>query len=81
MSKRWSTNKTNPKAYEDIIVIVKNWPPTQVEISYCFVNDYHELVYYDDNLNPLWKDFKKDVKLWAYVDKYFAKELKNEPKN
>lgn len=73
MSKRWHTNKTNPKSYEDIIVILKD---NEVEISYCYLNDFNELVYFDDNYNPLWKYFKDRVKLWAYVDRYFEKELK-----
>ena len=75
MSKRWHTNKTNPKSNEDIIVILKN---NEVEISFCYINDFNELCYFDSNFNPFWKDFKKGVKLWSYVDKYFEKELRNE---
>lgn len=75
--KRWHKSmKRKPKAYEDIIVIWKNGNISIEEMaidergqSYFWSNDYN---LYD------WETVVPDIKQWAYVDKYFEKELENE---
>jgi len=77
--KRWHTNKTQPLGLRsgDIIVI---WNKTienmvvidRVEICTADINEFNQL--YLINIG-LWKDVKKDIKYWAYADKYFEKEL------
>lgn len=69
MGKKWHTNKTKPKAYEEFIVITKdshNIP--QVEVEMITTNDWNQKI--------LPEDWWEDVILWQYVDKLFAKEFK-----
>lgn len=78
--KRWHTNKTQPLGLEgeDIIVIWNKITDNiqnnyRVEIYTPNVNEFNQLYLIDCGL---WKDVKKDIKCWAYVDKYFERELK-----
>lgn len=69
MGKKWHTNKTKPKAYNEILVVFKdgNGFP-QVELEMIRTDDFHR------NIIP--DEWWKTVILWQYVDKLFAKEFK-----
>lgn len=65
MGKKWHTNKTKPKAYEDIIVIDKKgnvWTDLMQQ------NDFGE------NIGLSECPFE-DIVLWQYVEQMFKKEL------
>lgn len=76
--KRWHTNKTKPRACncEQIIVI---WKDGEVSLGYPDIGRYGKMfVTYDGAVDFDWEESKDDIKYWAYVDKYFEKELKGE---
>lgn len=67
MGKKWHTNKTKPRAYEEILVIEDN----------CDV--YTDMIILDENGNGKGKRKLGNwcaVKYWQYTDKLFAKEFK-----
>ena len=69
MGKKWHTNKTKPRAYEEFIVITKdNHDFPQVELEMIRTDDFHK------NIIP--DEWWETVILWQYVDKLFAKEFK-----
>ena len=69
MGKKWHTNKTKPKAYEEFVVITKdNHDFPQVELEMIRTDDFHK------NIIP--DEWWETVILWQYVDKLFAKEFK-----
>lgn len=66
MGKKWHTNKTKPKAYEEILVIEDN----------CDV--YTDMIILDENGKGIGKRKLGNwcgVKYWQYTDKLFKKEL------
>lgn len=69
MGKKWHTNKTKPKAYEEFVVITKdNHNIPQVEVEMIQTDDWNKKIIPDG--------WWEAVILWQYVDKLFAKELK-----
>jgi len=62
VGKKWHTNKTKPKAYEEILVIIDTG-----EI-------YTDMITQDDCGRRRFVGWE-DVKMWQYTDKLFKKEL------
>lgn len=71
--KRWHTNKTKPKSGEEIIVIETD---EHVYIYETTIDGDGNLCVYDGCWNISWNIKSKDFYKWAYVDKFFEKELK-----
>lgn len=73
--KRWHKSmKRKPKAYEDIIII---WKSGSVTIDSIAIDEYGVGYFYGD-VSADWEVVSEDIKQWAYVDKYFEKELEND---
>jgi len=77
--KRWHTNKTKPKANGSAFIVIGT--NGDVWIDEMNIDEYG--VSYPlgatewTGWSADWDDYKERVKLWAYVDKYFEKELKD----
>ena len=73
--KRWHRSmKRRPKNFTDILVIYKNG-------DVC-INMYDYGYLYDgDWTSDVWEKESQEIKQWAYVDKYFEKELKDDKDN
>ena len=68
MGKKWHTNKTKPRAYEEFIVITKdnhNFP--QVELEMIRTDDWNKKIIPDE--------WWETVIIWQYVEQMFKKEL------
>lgn len=67
--KRWHRSmKRRPKNMTDILVIYKN--------GEVYINMYDAGYLYDgDWTSDVWEKESQGIKQWAYVDKYFAKEI------
>lgn len=77
--KRWHRSmKRKPKAYEDIIVIYKKDDeiPSVVELSYTGLDENGKFIMTCGDNWVFWDAIKNEIKQWAYIDKYFEKELK-----
>ena len=71
--KRWHTNKTRPISCEQIIVI---WKDGEISLGYPDIGRYGKMfVTYDGAVDFDWEESKDDIKYWAYVNKYFEKEI------
>ena len=68
MDKKWHTNKTKPRAYEEFIVITKdNHDFPQVELEMIRTDDWNKKIIPDE--------WWETVILWQYVEQMFKKEL------
>ena len=68
MGKKWHTNKTKPRAYEEFIVITKdNHDFPQVELEMIRTDDWNKKIIPDE--------WWETVILWQYVEQMFKKEL------
>ena len=72
MTKRWHRSmKRRPKNMTDILVIYKN--------GEVYINMYDAGYLYDgDWTSDVWEIESKGIKQWAYVYKYFEKEVKDD---
>jgi hypothetical protein len=61
--------KKRPKNGMDILIIWKDG-----EVSIFLYAD--GLLHYGDVCSDVWEEISKNIKQWAYVDKYFEKEIK-----
>ena len=67
--KHWHKSmKRKPVVGNDIIIIWKN---NVVELGVMLTDDFGESYLYTDGDSYDWSAVKDDIKLWAYVDKYF----------
>lgn len=74
MTKRWHTNKTKPVAnYSDVIII---WKGGRVSVDCPNIDCFGKMYMIDRDDVYDWNNEKDNIKLWAYVDKYFEKEIK-----
>jgi len=73
--KRWHRSmKRKPVAYNEIIVIWKNG---NVSIDELCIDEHGKSYYWCNDYNLYeWSQVSTLIKQWAYVDKYFEKELK-----
>ena len=69
MGKKWHTNKTKPKAYEDIIIITKS---KYVFTDMVFLDDNNKKYLQDIDIDMFWKE---QLAFWQYSDKIFKKEI------
>ena len=68
MGKKWHTNKTKPRAYEEFIVITKdNHDFPQVELEMIRTDDWNKKIIPDE--------WWETVIIWQYVEQMFKKEL------
>ena len=68
MDKKWHTNKTKPRAYEEFIVITKdNHDFPQVELEMIRTDDWNKKIIPDE--------WWETVIIWQYVEQMFKKEL------
>ena len=68
MDKKWHTNKTKPRAYEEFVVITKdNHDFPQVELEMIRTDDWNKKIIPDE--------WWETVILWQYVKQMFKKEL------
>ena len=68
MDKKWHTNKTKPRAYEEFVVITKdNHDFLQVELEMIRTDDWNKKIIPDE--------WWETVILWQYVKQMFKKEL------
>ena len=73
MTKRWhKSTKRKPKAYEDIIII---WKSGDVSVDEMMIDEYGESYLFCADDSYTWEVVAPDIKQWAYVKKYFSKEL------
>ena len=74
--KRWHTNKTKPVAnYSDVVII---WKSGRVSIDCPNIDCFGKMYMFDRDDAYDWDKEKDNIKLWAYVDKYFEKEIHND---
>lgn len=74
--KRWHRSmKRKPKDGEDIIII---WKDTDVTIDTMLLDEYGKSYLCCCNNSYDWDFVAPMIKQWAYVDKYFAKEINND---
>lgn len=74
--KRWHRSmKRKPKVGEDILII---WKDTAVTIDTMLLDEYGESYLCCCNNSYDWDFVAPMIKQWAYVDKYFAKEIDND---
>ena len=72
--KRWHRSmKRKPKVGEDIIII---WKDGEVSIDTMGLDEYGKSYFLGYDYSDDWETVAPDIKQWAYVDKYFEKELK-----
>lgn len=70
--KRWHTNKTRPLSEERVIVVDTD---NDVSIEWTDLDNKGRWFMSWGYRDCSWKEIKDKIKLWAYVDKYFEKEL------
>lgn len=74
--KRWHRSmKRKPRVGEDILIIWKDKNITNVTIDTMLLDEYGESYLCCSNGSYAWETVAPDIKQWAYVDKYFEKEL------
>lgn len=69
MRNKWHTNKTKPKAYEDIIIITKS---QEVFTDMVFLDDYNKKYLQDMDIDRFWEE---QLVFWQYANKLFKKEI------
>ena len=76
--KRWHTNKTKPRSNGSGFICIGT--DGEVWIDEMLIDEYGKAYPFGGSewigWSPDWEVYKERVKLWAYVDKYFEKELK-----
>jgi len=71
--KRWQKSmKRKPRVGEDILII---WTNNDVEIGQMMIDEFGESYLFCNSDSYDWKTVEPMIKQWAYVDKYFEKEL------
>lgn len=71
--KRWHKSmKRKPKVGEDIIII---WNDKTAAIGIMLEDEFGEAYLSSENNIYSWETASDMIKQWAYVDKYFEKEL------
>ena len=71
--KRWHRSmKRKPKVGEDILII---WNGGDIEIGTILLDEFGEGYFYTYDCSYDWEGISDLIRQWAYVDKYFAKEL------
>lgn len=71
--KRWHKSmKRKPRVGEDILII---WTNNDVEIGKMMIDEFGESYLFCNSESYDWETVEPIIKQWAYVDKYFEKEL------